>query len=168
MIVYGDCMEKLNINNLTIKQVNALIKSEKNPPNVLKYNDVYKQIVEGVVYTGHTYKCEVRDVLRKISYNLLVHTTPIETHFSISLMFTENHFHLIRFDFGDNLRHTNYAGTDHEKIVVGSHVHYNASPQKYAPKNVVPIEEIDEFKNIKIIKDAFVEFLKYTNIKEKS
>ena len=39
---------------------------------------------------------------------------------------------------------------------------------EYDPKNVISIGEIEEFKNIKLIKDAFLEYIKYTNIKERS
>ena len=158
----------MDINNLTITQVQQLIEEEKNPQNVLEYRDVYDQIVSSLVYSAHTYRCQVIDRIRNIEYDFLVHTTPLETQFSLSLMFTENHYHLIRFDFGENLRHTNYVGTDHEEVIVGSHVHYNASPNKYDPKNVIHIGEIEEFKNIELIKDAFLEYIKYTNIKERS
>lgn len=157
----------MDINNLNISEVYTLIEAEKNPVKVLEYQDVYNQIENTLVTMPNSYRCEIVDKSRNIFYKLLVHTTPIKTTFSISLMFVENHYHLIRFDFGEKLHHINYIGTDHEEDVWGSHVHYNASPSKYDPKNVIPIGEISEFKNIKVIKDAFSKFIDYTNIKIK-
>lgn len=158
----------MDINNLNISEVYTLIEAEKHPKSLLKFQDVYNQIKNTLVILTNSYRCEIVDETRNIFYKLLVHTTPVETTFSISLMFLENHYHLIRFDFGKSLRHVNYIGTDHEEVVVGSHVHYNASPSKYDAKNVLPISDISEFKNIKVIKDAFLKFIDYTNIKTKN
>lgn len=77
-----------------------------------------------------------------------------------------NKVHLIRLDFGTNLRHINNFGTANEEIVRSSHAHINSPAGKYTPKNVVPISEIDEFKNIKEIKAGLDEFISYTNIKK--
>ncbi|MBM6786964.1 hypothetical protein B6U55_03020 [Ligilactobacillus salivarius] len=86
----------------------------------------------------------------------------------MSLRFTENNYHLLRLDFGDNLRHTNNIGKEDEYKVYGSHAHFNAPPGKYDKKNVVPIEDISEFKNLKLIRDVFLEYINYTNIVERS
>lgn len=155
---------QIDINHLTQDDVKALINAEKHPKNVLKYKNIINQIEQSLVLVSNTYKCTVEDKSRHIIYNFNVHSTPIATIFSIGLMFDENKYHLIRLDFGDNLRHTNNIGTDNETIIHGSHAHFNAPSGKYAPKNVIPIGKINEFKNINKIKDALTKFIKYTNI----
>lgn len=87
------------------------------------YDEIYNQIVESFVYISHTYRCIVVDNSRGIKYNLMIHTTPLETKFSISLMFKESHYHLLRFDFGDQLRHTNPDNT----VIKGSHLYHQIS-----------------------------------------
>ena len=54
----------MDINNLTITQVQQLVEEEKNPQNVLEYRDVYDQIVSSLVYSAHTYRCQVIDRIR--------------------------------------------------------------------------------------------------------
>ena len=151
---------------LTLNDVQTLIEAEKNPEFPLEYRDVYNQIVNSFIHLAGKYKCTVIDRSRDVVYKLMILCTPIKTKFSISLMFSESHYHLIRFDFGEDLRHINNYHSDNEKEILGSHVHLNAPPGKHNAKNVIPISSIDEFKNIKIIKDAFLEFIKYTNIKD--
>lgn len=157
----------LDINDLNDCDVRMLIEAEKNPDNILEYREIINQIQESlIIVSAHTYRCVVKDKMRKIIYNFQVHTTPISTNFSVGLMFLENKVHLIRLDFGTNLRHINNFGTANEEIVRGSHAHINSPAGKYTPKNVIPISEIDEFKNIKEIKAGLDEFISYTNIKK--
>ncbi len=107
----------------------------------------------------------MRDHVRKILYDFNIHSTPVSTNFTIGLMFDENKRHLIRLDFGENLRHTNDINTKNETVIYGSHAHFNAPSGKYVPKNVVPISNISEFKNINKIREALLTFIDYTNIK---
>lgn len=137
---------KVDINNLSIDDVHALIQAEKMPTNILKYQDIMNQIHQTLILSSYTYKCRVKDVERQILYDFRVHTTPVSTIFSIGLMFDENKNHLVWFDFGENLRHVNDYGTENEKVIYGSHVHFNSPAGKYVPKNVIPVGGIDEFK----------------------
>ncbi|WP_367341832.1 hypothetical protein [Limosilactobacillus sp.] len=162
-------ISKVDINNLSEHEVNILINAEKNPSSILEYQEIINDIEESLVpLSAHTYRCEVKDRQRNIIYQFQVHSTPIATRFSIGLMFCDNHIHLIRLDFGEDLRHTNNYGTDEEKVICGSHAHFNSPANKYASKNVIPIGKIDEFKNIKFIRDVLMQFIKYTNIKKKA
>lgn len=157
----------MDINNLNENEVNLLIDAEKNPINALKYQDIIEQIQQTLVLSSsHTYRCSVKDNKRGIIYQFQVHSTPIITKFSVGLMFVENKVHLIRMDFGDDLRHTNNYVTENEVVILGSHVHINLPAGKYVSKNVIPIGSINEFKNIKKIKDGLDEFISYTNIKK--
>lgn len=158
---------KIDINHLTEQDINMLINAEKHPTSILKYHDIIDQIEQTLVLSSNTYKCSIEDKVRNIIYDFHVHLTPVATIFSIGLMFRDNKYHLVRFDFGDNLRHTNYINTNHSVVIYGSHAHFNAPSGKYVPKNVVPIGAISEFKNIKKIKDALLTFIDYTNIKDK-
>lgn len=158
-------ISKIDINHLTEHDVKTLIDAEKHPTNVLKYRDIIDQIEQTLILSSNSYKCSVEDKVRSIIYDFHIHTTPIATIFSIGLMFQDNRYHLVRLDFGDNLRHTNYINTNHSIVVYGSHAHFNAPSGKYSPKNVVPIGSINEFKNIRKIKDALLKFIDYTNIK---
>lgn len=67
-------------------------------------------------------------------------------------------------DFGDDLRYVNNYGTKSELVILGSHAHLNSLAGKYVSNNVIPIGSIDEFKNVKKIKDALDEFISYTHI----
>lgn len=157
--------KKLDLNELTTEQIEILIKAEKNPENAMDYRDILDQVFQSIIFTGQSYRCIVVDGKRSVRYQFQIHTTPVETIFSVGLMFEENHYHLLRLDFGDNLRHTNNIGRDNEYVVKGSHAHINSPSSKYVAKNVTPISELTEFANIKLIKDAVDEYLKYANIK---
>ncbi|WP_224787946.1 DUF6978 family protein, partial [Lactobacillus jensenii] len=98
-------------------------------------------------------------------YNFICNITPIETKFSIMLVFRKINRTLIRFDFGEKLRHKNNMGTNHEKVITGSYVHIYSPNGKYDKKNVIPISKFSEFVNIKSIKECLDPFIKYTNIK---
>lgn len=160
-------ISKIDINHLTEQDIKTLIDAEKHPTNVLRYREIINQIEQTLILSSNSYKCLVKDKVRNIIYDFHVHMTPIATIFSIGLMFRDNKYHLVRLDFGENLRHTNYANTEHSVVIYGSHAHFNAPSGKYSPKNVVPIGNISEFKNIKKIRDALIEFIDYTNIKKK-
>lgn len=157
-------ISKLDIDHLTQNDVLTLIDAEKHPQHILEYQDIVNQIQQSLVLVSNTYRCTVEDKTRHIIYDFNIHSTPISTHFSIGLMFNENKYHLIRLDFGDNLRHTNNVGTSNETVIVGSHAHFNAPSGKYSPKNVIPIGDFNEFKNLKKIKDVLSKFIDYTNI----
>ena len=118
--------------------------------------------VEAGIYT-----CKVCDFKNHYVYNMVNRQTQKFDKFSICLMF-ENNTHLIRFDFGSKyeLRHKNNWHTDNEYIVRGSHVHILSSPNKRVKKNVIPIDDIEEFKNLKTMKEAFLEAINYLNIKK--
>lgn len=158
---------EMDINNLSNDEARKLIAEEKNPTNVLEYQEIINDIEESLIpLSAHTYRCKVKDRKRHIIYQFQIHSTPISTRFSIGLMFCENHVHLIRLDFGNDLRHTNNYGSDNEEVIYGSHAHINSSASKYSVKNVIPIGQIDDFKNLKRIKEVLIQFIKYTNIKE--
>ena len=141
-----------------------LINAEKNPTNIMEYQDIINQIHQTLILTSHTYRCSVKDNKRGIVYRFQIHSTPITTRFSVGLMFIENRIHLIRLDFGDDLRYVNNYGTKSELVILGSHAHLNSLAGKYVSNNVIPIGSIDEFKNVKKIKDALDEFISYTHI----
>ena len=158
-------MDKYDLYNLEDRDVSDLIEFEKNPNNLLEYEEVYNQIATTLIYDNGKYRCEVIDNLNNIEYVLNVNMTPIPSIFSISLRFVENNYHLLRLDFGDNLRHTNNYGKEDQYEVRGSHAHIYAPPGKYDKKNVIPIGNISEFKNLKLIRDVFLEYIDYVNIK---
>ncbi|WP_235971898.1 DUF6978 family protein [Limosilactobacillus urinaemulieris] len=139
----------MDINNLNENEVRTLIEAEKNLTNELEYQEIVNQIQQTLILSSHTYRTSVEDEKRKIIYQFQVHSTPIATRFSVGLMFIDNRIHLIRLDFGDDLRHTNNYGTDNEIVVLGSHAHVYSPAGKYISKNVIPISSIEEFKNIK-------------------
>ncbi|MFC0290068.1 DUF6978 family protein [Bombilactobacillus bombi] len=155
----------MNLSNLTLDDAYKLIAYEKNPHYLLEYNEVYNQIVNTITYDNETYKCQIDDHRNSVFYALNVHTTPVETIFSIGLRDIESNIHLIRFDFGNHLRHTNNQGKKNEKIIHGSHVHFMSVPDKYSVKNVIAVGSIEEFKNLKRIKETFLKFIDYTNIR---
>lgn len=157
--------ENINLANLTSSDIDHLIAAEKNPDNLLEYQDIMNQIISTLVFSNKTLSCTVIDHKRSLTYRFSVHTTPLETNFSVGLMFEANHYHLLRLDFGDNLRHTNNQGTSDEYVVIGSHAHINSPSNKYTPKNVLPIGKLADFVNIKLIRDAINQYTKTTNIK---
>jgi len=159
-------LKKYELDNLNEKEVMELIKYEKNPENLMEYQDIYNQIVSTLVYETGSYYCKIRDRDNNITYSLGIHTTPINSRFSVGLRFTEVNKQLLRLDFGDTLRHTNNQGKVNEYIVHGSHAHFNSPNDKYSKKNVIPIADLPEFKNLKLIHDVFIEYIRYTNIKE--
>ncbi|GFZ26141.1 DUF6978 family protein [Lactobacillus corticis] len=157
----------MNNNNdeLTMEEINELIEAEKNPNSILDFKDILDQVNQNLVFSSHSYRCKVVDKKRKILYDLQVHETPLDTVFSVGLMFEENKRHLVRLDFGPNIRHTNNIGTEQETVIIGSHAHFNSDSGKYSPKNVVPIADLSEFKNLYRIREVVNKFIKYTNIK---
>lgn len=160
-------MEKYDINDLSKKELLELIESDKNPSNLLEYKDIHDQIVSTLIYDNGKYRCEVVDHANEILYAFSVNSTPVPEVFSISLRFLKNNYHLLRLDFGKSLRHINNFGKENEYIVHGSHAHFYSSPSKHDIKNVVPIADISEFKNLNTIAEVFLEYIKYTNIVEK-
>lgn len=160
-------MDKYDLNDLSEKELQELIEAEKNPSNLLEYKEIYEQIVSTLIYDNGKYRCEVIDHANNILYAFSVNSTPVSEVFSISLRFLENNYHLLRLDFGKSLRHINNFGKENEYTVHGSHAHLYSSPSKYDVKNVVPIADISEFKNLNTIADVFLEYIKYTNIVEK-
>ncbi|KRL84035.1 DUF6978 family protein [Ligilactobacillus apodemi] len=161
-------MNKYDLDNLTEQEIAKLIENEKNPENLMNYQDIYNQIVSTLIYESGAYRCNVKDLERNILYEFTVHTTPIQSRFSIGLRFLDVKKHLLRLDFGNTLRHKNNQNKDNEYVVYGSHAHIYSSDNKYEPKNVIPISDLDEFKNLKYIRDVFLEYIRYTNIKERT
>ncbi|MCI5761465.1 DUF6978 family protein [Ligilactobacillus agilis] len=159
-------MNKYDLTNLSKAEVMELIEYEKNPENLMQYHEIHEQIISTLVFKANTYRCKVKDAYNDILYILNIHTTPISTRFSIGLRFTGINKHLLRLDFGDTLRHTNNRGEADEYIVYGSHAHFNSSDDKYSNKNVIPIDKLSEFKNLKLLYDVLWEYIQYTNIKE--
>ena len=91
----------------------------------MEYQDIINQIHQTLILTSHTYRCSVKDNKRGIVYRFQIHSTPITTRFSVGLMFIENRIHLIRLDFGDDLRYVNNYCTKSELVILGSHAHLN-------------------------------------------
>lgn len=161
-------MNSYNINKLTENEAKKLIKAEKFPDDIMNFNDVFNQIVNTILdVEPGIYSCRVHDFKNQIIYNMINRQSNKRDKFSICLMF-ENNLHLIRFDFGskDELKHKNDWKTAKEHYVKGSHVHILANSNKYVPKNVIPIDNINGFRNLKTMKDAFQEAIKYLNIKK--
>lgn len=155
----------MDINNLSLTDANKLIQNQKEPKSILEYNGVYNQVANTLIHTSSTYKCQIIDKNEKIEYCFSTHTTPLPTNFSIGLRIEKNNIHLIRFDFGENLRHKNNFGQKNEYVITGPHVHILSSSNKRVPKNVIKVDNINSFKNLKIINDVFQQFISYTNIK---
>lgn len=158
-----------DIDSLTIEDAKVLIAAEKNPSNLLEYNRIYRNIVETLVAEREEYVCTVNDNVRNIEYKFrtFMAADPSREHFSIGLRIPYNNLHLIRFDFGSTLKHTNNFKTDHEDLVSGSHVHILSLADKMACKNVIPIDDIAEYKNLKRISDVFLRFVEDSNIRVK-
>lgn len=159
-------MKKYDLNNLTKEEAMKLIRYEKNPENVMEYQEIYNQIISTLVYETGTYRCKIKDRDHDIMYGLSIHTTPIRTKFSVGLHFIDANKQLLRLDFGDTLRHKNNLDEIDEYTVIGSHAHFNSPNDKNSKKNVIPIGNLPEFKNLKLIHDVFIEYIRYTNIKE--
>ena len=155
----------MDINNLSQTDINELIQAEKNPKNVMEYQDIVNQVTQQLIHSSETFRCTVIDYRRNINYDFRIHTTPTESHFSVGLMFIDNGYHLLRLDFGSDLRHVNDRGTDHEYTVLGSHAHVNSPAGKYIHKNVIPISDFKEFATLKRISDVVTKYIDYTHIK---
>lgn len=50
-------MKKYDLNNLTKEEAMKLIRYEKNPENVMEYQEIYNQIISTLVYETGTYRC---------------------------------------------------------------------------------------------------------------
>lgn len=157
----------MNLDNLTISDAKKLIAAEKNPTNQLDYEEIYRNIAESLIIDNGSYECDVIDKNRDIKYKFRTFVAPdaSKNHFSIGLRILSNNIHLIRFDFGSTLRHTNNFGTPDAYKVIGSHVHILSRSDKSAHKNVIPIDDIDNYKNLKTISEVFLEFIKDNSIK---
>lgn len=157
----------MDLNNLTISDAKKLIAAEKKPTNPLEYNKIYDDITTSLVVDSGSYECNVVDQNRDIEYRFRTFVAPdiSKNHFSIGLRILSNNIHLIRFDFGNSLWHTNDFGTPNEHRVKGSHVHILSRPDKNVRKNVIPIDDIDSYKNLKMISEVFLEFVKDNSIK---
>ncbi len=161
-------MKKYDLSNLNETEVMELIDYEKNPENIMEYQEIYNQIISTLVYETGSYRCKIEDRTHDIMYSLNIHTTPISTRFSVGLRFIGVNKQLLRLDFGDTLRHTDNQDEVDEYIVIGSHAHFNSPNDKHSKKNVIPIGDLPEFKNLKLIHDVFLEYIRYTNIKERT
>lgn len=162
-------MKKSNLDKLTQEDAQKLIIAEKNPDNIMDFNDVYNQITSSiVVLEAGIYRCTVCDYKSHIRYNMINRQTEKDDKFSICLILPNN-IHLIRFDFGSEyeIKHKNNWNTSSEYYVKGSHVHILANPGKYERKNVIPIDKFDTFKNFKTMKEAFKKSINYLNIRRK-
>lgn len=113
-------MKFWDINNSNRSEAHKLLKELKNPINILDYKDVYNQIVQSTTYDDKTYRCLVIDKINQITYDFSIHTTAIDTRFSITLRFKKNNIHLIRLDFVDYITHTNNIGTPQEEKIRGA------------------------------------------------
>lgn len=154
----------MDLSNLNDGEVFYLIKRLKVPQSVLEFNQVYTEIVTALTPGLTKARTIVLDETENIQYILDIFDSGRPPIFSILIRFKDDPHHLVRIDFGDNLRHTNKFGTDDEYVVLGAHMHVYALPGKNAPKDVIPIEDVSEFKNVKTIAEAYKEFLVYVNI----
>ncbi|MCZ9310655.1 hypothetical protein PAF15_01520 [Weissella koreensis] len=155
-----------DLENLTNTQVNKLIKDKKNPVEVLKFDEIYSELLSLLIPGIYKDNTIIFDKDEDIEYILHVFQSPLPDHFSIGIRFKSISMTLIRFDFGSDLRHKNNYGQTDEYCVTGPHVHVYSSDLKHEPKNVTPLSAYSDFKNINIIKEAFTKFLNYTNIKD--
>ena len=154
----------MDLDALTEIEINQLIKNLKNPKKLLDFDAIYDDLVNSFNPMNQKYKAELLDEQENIEYVLNVLETPIKTNFTIALRFQENPHHLLRFDFGQDKRHINNFNSDQAYTIVGSHIHIYSLPDKNSPKNVIPINDISEFKNVSILAEAFIKFIEYTNI----
>lgn len=157
----------LDLNDEDIQLVKTLIENEKNPKNELEFHKIEKQIIETLdIDCSKTNKmrCKVIDHEREIEYLFNVLLTKRSDKFNIGLFSLEYQKFLLRFDFGDTLRHKNNYGTENEYMVFGPHIHVFDLPDKRSEKNVIPIESVESFKNLYHIADIFDKFVKATNI----
>lgn len=159
--------EDLNLSENDLEEVQQMIEDEKNPENVLKYEEIEKQIISSLdldCSRQYKAKCNIIDHKREITYELLTHQAKISGRFSIGLRNTVEENFLLRIDYGNTLRHTNNKGKNNEYLVLGAHIHLIAPNDKHSIKNVIPIECVKEFKNIYTIAEVFAKFTDITNI----
>lgn len=154
----------LNLDKQTLSKVMKLIEAEKHPDNVIEFNDIFMRFVRTLTTDVTSGRCVITETLTDLRYILDYHLTPISTQYTIQLRNPKTNIILVRFDFGNTIRHTNNRNEPNEYKVVGSHIHIYADPDKHTLKNVIPISTIDNFPNIKIIVDAFIAFLQYTRV----
>lgn len=152
----------MDLDDLNDTEVFYLIKNEKK--KILEFKNVYNELVNTFINQSQKYHTVIIDAKEDVEYIINILETPIQTTFTITLRFKDDPHHLLRFDFGNELRHKNDYGKPTQYSVIGSHLHIYALPDKKSIKNVVPISNIKEFKNISIIADAYAEFVRYTNI----
>lgn len=155
----------MDYDNLNESEITTLINNKKEPKNQEQYDQMYNEVITTLFSQRHSNRTVVLDTLDdNIDYILTTNQTPIETRFTIALILKTNQYTLVRFDFGETLKHTNNFGTDNEEVIKGSHVHIYCAPSKYSPKNVYPVASIPNLQSITLIKNAFLEFISYTKI----
>lgn len=150
------------------QEIRILIENEKNPENELSYSKIEEDIISSLdIDPSNNMSCYVIDYKRNIKYDFKIHKTKIADRFSIGLMnLTEGNF-LLRFDYGSTLRHKNNIGCDNEYTVVGAHIHVWAKTDKYSNKNVIPIENTKDFRNIYHISEVFDKVITVSNIRRR-
>lgn len=160
--------DDLHFNSEEKKEICNLIENEKNPENELSYTKIEEDIISTLsIDSANNMSCYVIDYERNIKYDFKVHRTGMDDKFSIGLLnFVEKKF-LLRFDYGSTLRHVNNRGDDNEYTVVGPHIHVWSEPNKYSNKNVIPIENTKDFKNIYHISEVFDKVVTVSNIRRR-
>lgn len=147
----------MDLNNLNDNEVNQLIQILKYPKNIISFNKTYQKISK--LFD----KIDEEELIiddGDIEYILSAYQGRIEINrFSIHLRFKDTHEHLIRIDINPTGRHQNPDGS----IITDNHLHiYN---NHFSKKDAVAIPlKNSNFPNVNTIIDAFVEFMKYTNI----
>lgn len=99
-----------------------------------------------------------------ILYEINIHQGITRDRFSVGIRFLNFDLIMIRFDFGNTLRHTNNANTDEEEVILGSHLHFYSNSSKYSTKNVIPLSKIKKFKNLNELSETLSTLIEYTNI----
>lgn len=163
-------MAKYDLENLAFFEKINLLYAEKLIEND---NAIEKIINTNLITEVNSYKFKLKDSnndsiqfnINGILYEINIHQSKTQDKFTINIRFEGIDLCMIRFDFGNNLRHTNNVNKDNEYVVVGSHIHFFSNTDKYATKNVLPMSRVNKFKNLNDLSNAVIKLMNYMNIR---
>jgi hypothetical protein len=155
----------MNLSELTDSEILYLIENLKAPVDEFEFMRVYNNIVQSLIPGSEKMTSFLVDITEEIEYVLHTWDSGISGTFSISLRFKDDPHTLLRFDFGDHLRHTNRWNQSDEHVVVGPHMHVYAIAEKKVPKDVIPLNDVRGFPRVRVIRDAYLAFLEYANVR---
>lgn len=162
-------MAVYDLDNLDFRDKVNLLYAEKH----LRYNVNFEDLLTEPLVTSirklkfsltdtnnDTVKFKSGDIL----YEMNIHQGITRDRFSVGIRFLNCDLTMIRFDFGNTLRHTNNAHTNEEEVILGSHLHFYSNSSKYATKNVIPLTRIQKFSKLNELYETLNMLIEYTNI----